>query len=295
MMKMKKLKPDIVIDGVKLSHKQLSIIQLLLERGDESLYQRLIARELKILETTAKYNIERLEKLGLIKIYGKNLKFIELTKKGRRIASKILDVSFKNLKFRCHDYLLTANIIRKPKNWCFPKPQFKAVSDEVRMTHWRQQKEGRWDENFFLISNSSISLRIKDDIITPDPVAGAYQGLDIFIKFAKDLELANPELKIGKPYIGSVVIISTQEYAMRLPNRREFNKPIKTKIFHIDWSKGYPEIDFTGSDALDNSIRFQYFLDLLLADKINPEMLKTKNLRKIYELHKIDIPTSNSS
>lgn len=275
-----KLKPEVGHVRVKNN-----ILKLLLERGDEGrLYQRYISRILNCPETTIKGHLDRLKRDELIKFVGIRPKFPELTPEGKRIASQILGVSFNNLKFRCHNFRLTANIIRKPKDWKFNKPEFKAVSDELRMMHWKEQRRGRWNDNFFIISDSSISLRIKDDIFANSSIDGAFQALDIFIEFIEDLESYNPGLKIGKPYIGSVVILSSQEYAVKLPNLDKFSTSYNGKIFQIDWSRGHPEIDFL---KLDDASKFHEFLCYLLSDRIDLGLIEARNLKKIYEFCKI--------
>ncbi len=285
--KKSKLKPE--VGHVRVRNK---ILRLLWERGEKYPYQREISRILNLSETRVKGHLDRLERKELIKFVGIRPKFPELTPGGRRTVSQILDVSFNNLKFRCHNFRLTAGIIHKPENWKFNKPQFKAVSDEIRMTNWKLQKDSRWNDNFFLISNSSISLRIKDDIIASTPVDGAFQALEIFTNFAQDMESYNSGLRIGKPYTGSVVILSSQEFAVRLPNSSKFNLPYIIEIFHIDWSKGYAEIDFL---KLDDASKFHEFICYLLSDRIDLGLIEARNLTKIYEFCKITIPNQSEN
>ncbi|RLI83985.1 hypothetical protein DRP07_02465 [Archaeoglobales archaeon] len=294
MMKMtKNSKLFFEVGTYKLKGTSLKILKIL---ANSSLYQRQIARDLGMSESTINYQLAKLDRLGLLNLTKRTKpKFASLTEKGKRFVFSNIGISLENVKIYCHNIQLTAGIIKRPKRWNFSKPVFKAVSDELHMKGWKNQASGRWRDNFFLVSDSSVTLRLTKRITTTDPIVGAYTALDIFSEFAQDLESVNPGLKLGKAHEGSVVYLSSQEYAMNLPNIKEFTTPIYSKKFHIDWSKGLPEIDFVdNSTALNDTRKFQNFVNdlipLIINNEIDLDLIRIKNLRKLYEFCKMAIP-----
>ena len=286
------MKLNLEVDGVRLTKAQRSILQKI---RISPLSQREIARSLTLAESSINHDLEKLSRLGLLELKGKKPKFAVITDLGKRFVNSYPGISLGRPVVRLHRVQLTAQVIKKPDTWNLPTPTFYGVSDALHMKGWKRQTRGFHGQDIFLISDSSLTLILRGGIIADDSILAVNEAAEIFIEFAKDLEETNPGFKLGKPYEGFVLKVSSQHYAFPLPNGDRFIKPSRFEKFVIDWSKGYPEIEFIDKKtAIDDSKRYSDFVNRLLDGRIDPFLIDSDNLRTLYSANSASNKSTNS-
>ena len=262
-----------------------------------------LARKLGTTKQNISRIIKRLIRDTLIeeipKLFPKQYK---LTPKGINHCKQILELSHDNQHLRSHNIILVAEILRQPEKWEFKTNVFHQVSDVATMTNWKQQFQGYYLNNYFLISPSSISLRIKE-IYAASAEESIFQALDIFKEFLNILMESHKRLTIkvrqGTVRISSIEIaIEGDKLAEKVTNMGE---KIITKRFVIDSSKGVPEIEFVDKDLCQDDVRaYEDFVHKVINKEIKPEELASSNVDRIVTLlekfgHKIETISTSSA
>ncbi len=202
---------------------------------------------------------------------------------------------------RTHGIELTIPIIQKPLGWNSDySNKFIKISDEIHMKNWKEEVRARWRGNFMRISDSSISIFFNefwDPRVEINMLKVMFKGLE----FCKDMERIHPGLKLGQIRKGSVIRLSAQEHAIKLPKNAKI-EPIQGRTFVIDWSKLYPELEFKDNrKSGDQMQNFSEFIDALADGEISIddvkyikevkgtilELSKREKCRKIYAQAKI--------
>jgi len=256
-----------------MNESQQKILELFAqERRD--LYLALIEKKIPLSHSWLQSNLKKLVSQEFLQEYGGHPRFYSLTEKGR----SLIDQRVGRPDIRTHGIILTIPIIQKPIGWNSDHPKFIKISDEIRMKNWKEEIRARWHGNFMMISDSSISLHLRE-FWSENPEMNLLQSLFKGLEFCKDMEGIHPGLKLGQIRKGSVITLSAQEHAMQLPPNPNI-EPVQGKTFIIDWSKGWPELEFRDNGkSADHMERFADFIDAIAEGKITVKDIQS--VRKI--------------
>lgn len=242
---------------------QKKIIALLISEG-EDLCLLHFQRKLKGSKSWIHKNLLNLVADGRLQTYGSNPKFYSITQAGKSIGQGV------GISKRSHGIQLTIPIIQKPIDWACGRPEFIKISNEIHMRGWKEEIRARWRGNFMMITPSSITIHLTefwDNDVRINLLNALHKGK----QFCRDMEEINPGLKLGKINKGSLIFLSAQEHAIGLPKNPNI-KSFKGKTFLIDWSKGYPELEFKDNkNSADQMDRFSTFIDSIADGEITLE------------------------
>lgn len=264
---------------------QQQILELFAQE-QRDLYLALIEKKLPFSHSWIQTNLKKLVIGGFLQETGGVPHFYTLTAKSRAF----LDQGVGLPDIRTHGIEFTIPIIQKPIDWdCDYSNKFIKISDEIRMKNWKEEITARWKGNFIRISDSSISIFL-GEFWNPNVELNLIQAHYRALEFCRDMEQIHPRLRLGQIRKGSVFKLSAQEHAIQLPKNSRI-EPMQGKTFVIDWSKGYPELEFKDNKkSADHMARFSHYVDSIARGEITiedvqaiREVKRTNDVRRIVQ------------